>query len=137
MSTSNTARVNLRFPWRSAHSKECYIAICEAVRMGYNTREVLLTVLPQLSVNRLVQALDHLLAANMAHVNMGTLTINNDMRLVEALAAGPALELPLNSEGLVRNDPQLSEILMALGVQNPSGALTLLKPRIEENKDDF
>lgn len=105
--------------------------------MGYNTREALLAVLPQLSVNRLVQALDHLLAANMAHVNMGTLTINNDMRIVEALAAGPALDLPLDSDRLVRNDPLLSDILMALGVQNPSGALALLKPKIEENKDDF
>lgn len=136
MSTSNTARVKLKFLWRSPHSKECYIALCEAVRLGYKTKETLLAVLPQFSVNRLVMGLDNLLAANMAHVNMGTLTIDPDMRIVETLAAGQALGLPLDSEQLVRNDPLLIKILMAIGVQNPAGALTLLKLKIEEVKDD-
>lgn len=136
MSTSNTARVKLKFNWRSPHSKECYIALCEAVRLGYNTKDALLAVLPQFSVNRLVMGLDNLLSASMAHVNMGTLTIDPDMRIVETLVAGHALNLPLDSEQLVSNDPLLIKILMAIGVQNPSGALTLLKPKIEEVKDD-
>jgi hypothetical protein len=80
--------------------------------------------------------LDNLLSASMAHVNMGTLTIDPDMRIVETLVAGQALNLPLDSEQLVSNDPLLIKILMAIGVQNPAGALTLLKPKIEEVKDD-
>lgn len=137
MSTSNTARVKLKFLWRSPHSKECYIALCDAVRLGYNTKEVLLAVLPQFSVNRLVMGLDNLLAASMAHVNMGTLSIDPDMQILEALTAGQVLGLPLDSEQLVRNDPLLIKILMTIGVQNPAGALTLLKPKIEEVEDDI
>lgn len=137
MSTSNTARVKLKFLWRSPHSKECYIALCDAVRLGYDTKESLLAVLPQFSVNRLVMGLDNLLAASMAHINMGTLSIDPDMRILETIVAGQALDLPLDSEELVSNDPLLIKILMAIGVQNPAGALTLLKPKVEEVKDDI
>jgi hypothetical protein len=132
VSTSNTARVKLKFQWRKAHSKECYVAICDAVRLGYDTNEALSAALPQFSINRLVLALDHLLAAHMAHLNMNTLTVDNDMLIVETLAAGQVLELPLEAEQLVRNDPLLSEILLGIGVQNPAGVLALLKPKVEE-----
>lgn len=128
MSTSSTTRVKLSFQWRSSQSKECYIAISEAVRLGYNTNDALLAVLPQFSINRLVQGLDKLLAAEMAHLNMETLSIDDDMRIVEALAAGQVL----HGEQLDRNDPLMSKILMGIGVRNPAGALALLKPKVEE-----
>ncbi|WP_122439463.1 hypothetical protein [Pseudomonas viridiflava] len=137
MSTVKNAQIRLKFGWRSPHAKECYAAICEAVRMGYDTKDALLHVLPQFSLNRLVMALDSLLAAEVAQVNMNTLTINPDMLILETLAAGQAMDLPLAPELLVRNDPLLAEILAAIGVQNPGGALTLLKPKIEEIKDDI
>jgi hypothetical protein len=129
--------VKLKFLWRSPHSKECYIALCDAVRLGYNTKEALLAVLPQFSVNRLVMGLENLISASMAHVNIGTLSIDPDMQIVEALVAGRALSLPLDAEEFVRNDPLLIKILMTIGVQNAAGALTLLKPKIEEVKDDI
>lgn len=132
MSTSSTTRVKLSFQWRIWQLKECYIAISEAVRLGYNTNDALLAVLPQFSINRLVQGLDQLLAAEMAHLNMETLSIDEDMRIVEALAAGQVLELPLHGEQLDRNDPLMSKILMGIGVRNPAGALALLKPKVEE-----
>lgn len=67
----------------------------------------------------------------MSHINMGTLSIDDDIRIVEALAAGQVLELPLNIEQLERNDPLMRKILMGIGVRNPSGALALLKPKVE------
>lgn len=136
MSSFKNAQARLKFSWRSPHAKECYVAICEAVRMGYGTKDALLQVLPQFSINRLVMALDSLLAAEVAQVNMNTLTINPDMLILETLAAGQALDLPLAPDLLVRNNPLLAEILAAIGVRNPGGALTLLKPTIEEIKDD-
>jgi len=101
------------------------------VELGYNTNDAILAALPQFSVNRLVLGLDKLLAAGMAHLNMSTLSIDTDMRIVEALAAGQALELPLEAEQLQRNDPLLCKILQGIGVQNPSGALSLLRPKVE------
>ena len=62
---------------------------------------------------------------------MGTLSIDDDIRLVEALTAGQVLELPLNIEQLERNDPLMRKILMGIGVRNPAGALALLKPKVE------
>ncbi|AZL73959.1 MULTISPECIES: hypothetical protein [Pseudomonas] len=131
MSASKSPQVRLSFQWQTPHSKECYVAICEAVELGYNTNDAILAALPQFSVNRLVLGLDKLLAAGMAHLNMSTLSIDTDMRIVEALAAGQALELPLEAEQLQRNDPLLCKILQGIGVQNPSGALSLLRPKVE------
>lgn len=92
MSTSSTIRVKLSFQWGAWQFRECFIAISEAVRQGYTTNDELINVLPQFTVNRLVLGLDKLLAAEMAHLNMDTLSINDDMRIVEALAAGQVLE---------------------------------------------
>lgn len=132
MTSSKTVLSKLSFHWRSQHSKESYVAICLAVRLGYNTNEALLSALPQFSTNRLVLGLDGLIAAEMASLNMGVLTVDTDMQMVEALAAGDALELPLKAEQLARNDPLISEILAGIGLRNPAGALVLLKPKVEE-----
>ena len=131
MSTSSTTRVKLSFQWGAWQFRECFIAISEAVRLGYTTNDELISVLPQFTVNRLVLGLDKLLAAEMAHLNMDTLSIDDDMRIVEALAAGQVLELPLSMVQLERNDPLMSKILMGIGVRNPAGALSLLKPKVE------
>lgn len=131
MSTSSTTRVKLSFQWAAWQFRECFIAISEAVRHGYTTNDELINVLPQFTVNRLVLGLDKLLAAEMAHLNMDTLSIDDDMRIVEALAAGQVLELPLGIEQLERNDPLMGKILMGIGVRNPAGALSLLKPKVE------
>jgi len=131
VSTSSTTRVKLSVQWGAWQFRECFIAISEAVRLGYATNDELINALPQFTVNRLVLGLDKLLAAEMSHINMGTLSIDDDIRIVEALAAGQVLELPLNIEQLERNDPLMRKILMGIGVRNPAGALALLKPKVE------
>jgi len=123
--------VKLSVQWGAWQFRECFIAISEAVRLGYATNDELINALPQFTVNRLVLGLDKLLAAEMSHINMGTLSIDDDIRIVEALAAGQVLELPLNIEQLERNDPLMRKILMGIGVRNPAGALALLKPKVE------
>lgn len=138
MSTTELARIpntKLTFRWRTTNAKECYLAICEAVRSGYNTREALLAALPQFSLNRLVLALDALIASGMAHANFGCLSVSDDMLIVEALAEDHTLELPIKTEALTHNSPLLYEILSHLGLQNPSGALVLLSHRIKEVQD--
>ncbi|MBN7822338.1 hypothetical protein [Bowmanella yangjiangensis] len=132
MTSSKAAVSKLSFYWRSPHSKESFVSICEAVCLGYNTNESLLKALPQFSINRLVLGLDRLIAANMAHLNMGVLTVDTDMQIVEALAAGQVLELPLAAEQLERNALLIHEILAGIGVDNPAGAMVLLKPKVEE-----
>lgn len=129
--------IRLTFSWRVMNAKECYLAICAAVRSGFDTRETLLAALPQFSVNRLVMALDTLIAADMAHINIGRVVIDNDMLLIEALAAGHPLDLPLEAQQVARNAPLLNAILLGIGIKNPAGALVLLKSRIEEIKDDL
>lgn len=123
--------MKLSVQWGAWQFRECFIAISEAVRLGYATNDELINALPQFTVNRLVLGLDKLLAAEMSHINMGTLSIDDDIRIVEALAAGQVLELPLNIEQLERNDPLMRKILMGIGVRNPAGALALLKPKVE------
>lgn len=73
----------------------------------------------------------------MAYINMGRLTIDNDMLIIEALAAGHPLDLPLEMQQLMRNPPLLNAILLSLGIKNPAGSLVLLKSRVEEIKDDL
>lgn len=132
MTSSKIALSKLSFHWRSPHSKESYVSICEAVRLGYNTNESLIKALPQFSINRLVLGLDRLIAAGMAHINLGVLTVDTDMQIVEALAAGQILELPLATEQLERNASLIHEILAGIDVRNPAGAMVLLKPKVEE-----
>jgi hypothetical protein len=82
-------------------------------------------------------ALDTLIAADMAHINMDRLTIDNDMLIIEALVAGHPLDLPLEMQQLKRNAPLLNALLLGIGIKNPAGALVLLKSRLEEIKDDL
>ena len=137
MSVCDIPPVRLTFSWRAMNAKECYLAICAAVRFGFDTRETLLAALPQFSVNRLIVALDTLIAAEMAYINMGRLTIDKDMLIIEALAAGHPLDLPLEMQQLKRTPPLLNAILLSLGIKNPAGSLVLLKSRVEEIKDDL
>lgn len=137
MSTSTTestsiARTKLIFSWRSRNAKEGYLAICEAVRSGYNTREALLAVLPQFSPNRLVLALETLIASEMAYVNGSYLSVSDDMLIVEKLIAGQALELPIDCEVLKSKRALLDGILSQLGLQNPSKIWGLLNIDIKE-----
>lgn len=138
MSTSYSIPVpetRLSFRWRSSNAKECYLAICEAVRLGYDTREALLAVLPQFSVNRLVLALDALIAAGMAQVDCGCLSVSKDMQIVETLASGQMLELPIEVDAFERDRTLIQEILAHLGLENPTGAMLLLGYTIEDAKN--
>lgn len=123
----------LTFSWRSRNIKECYIAICAAVRSGYCTREEIIEVLPQFSFNRLVLALDDLIASRMAQINFDQLTLSEDMIIVEALAAGRTIDLPIAAD-MLKSTGAMRDILGRLGLQNISGALELLRYEIKEIK---
>lgn len=129
-----TPKTRVTFRWKDYDSKECYLAIYEAVRFGYNTRETILDVLPQFSINRLVLALDKLIASGMAEISFGHLSISDDMLILDVLVKGEPLELPIAFEKLERNSPLLNEILSYLGLKNPSGAQELLKFSIKETE---
>lgn len=118
------AQTRLSFRWQPWRQKECYQAIHAAVGLGYDTRDALLAVLPQFSVNRLVLALDALIAADAAVISAGRLILIPDLHLLDALVRSP-LVLPLEpaecTESVVR------DILRRLGIANPAGAMGLLR----------
>ncbi|MDN7894381.1 hypothetical protein QZM93_37910 [Burkholderia cepacia] len=118
------ARTRLTFRWHPGRQKECYQAIHAAVGLGYDTRDALLAVLPQFSVNRLVLALDALIAADAAVISSGRLILVPDLRLLEVLVQSP-LVLPL--EQAECTEPVVRDILRRLGVANPVGAMSLLR----------
>lgn len=125
-------KTRLTFRWRSIRNREGYVAICQAVRAGYDTRDVLLAALPQFSHNRLLSALDSLLGAGMAWIERGSLVVSEDMHIIETLADGKPLGLPI-AAGILKPDIALQrELLSHLGLRDPDGALSLLSPKFEE-----
>lgn len=122
-------KTKITFHWRKHNLKESILAVCYAVRLGYTSRDRLLSALPQFSKSRILLSLDALFSANMADVNMGVLSINSDMVIVEALIGKPIL-LPI----LVVEDkdkPKLiRSITINLGLNNPAGVETLLKATV-------
>lgn len=122
-------KTTITFHWRKRNLKESILAVCYAVRLGYTSRDQLLSALPQFSKSRILLSLDTLFSANMADVNMGVLSINSDMAIVEEIIGNP-IELPI----LVVEDkdkPRLiRSITINLGLNNPAGVETLLKARV-------
>lgn len=121
--------INITLHWRKRHLKESILAICYAVRLGYATRDQLLNALPQFSRSRILLSLDLLLSANMADINMGTLSINADMSIVEEIIA-KALHLPIPTVDRKAEAQLLRRMFIHLGLSNPAGAETLLRATI-------
>lgn len=108
------------------------MAVCEAIRMGYSTRERLLAALPMFSLNRLVNVLDLLITADMVQIHAGVLGVSEDMRVVEALA-GEAFELPVDADALLRDTPLRHHVFNGLGIHNAPGAEALLRYEVRES----
>lgn len=122
-------KTEITFHWRKRNIKEPVLAVCYAVRLGYTSRDQLLRALPQFSKSRILLALDALFSANMIDLNMGMLSVNSDMAMVEELIGKPIV-LPI----LVAEDedkPKLiRSIIINLGLNNPAGVETLLKATV-------
>lgn len=122
-------KTEITFHWRKRNLKESILAVCYAVRLGYTSRDQILSALPQFSKSRLLLSLDALFSANMADVNMGVLSINSDMAIVEEIIGKPIV-LPIS---VVENDDQpklIRRITIKLGLNNPAGVETLLKATV-------
>jgi hypothetical protein len=122
---TTSAQTRLSFSWHPARHKECYQAIHAAVRLGHNTRDALVAALPQFSVNRLLLALDALIAAEAAAIHDGRLTVAQDLQRMEALVQSSPLMLPLKRTDCTA--AVVADILRRLGVTNPAGAMGLLR----------
>lgn len=116
----------LNFRWRQGRLTEYYAAICMAVRAGHRTREALMTVLPQFSQQRLVLALESLMAAGMVWIELNMLVVSEDLPIIETLVEGEALSLPIAVADLKGNLSLLHEILRRIGVHDPAGTISLL-----------
>lgn len=122
-------KTEITFYWRKRNLKESILAVCYAVRLGYTSRDQLLSALPQFSKSRILLSLDVLFSANMADVNMGVLSINSDMVIVEELIGKPiVLSIPVVED---KDKPRLiRSITINLGLNNPAGVETLLKATV-------
>lgn len=122
-------KTKITFHWRKRNLKESILAICYAVRLGYTSRDQLLSALPQFSKSRILLSLDALFSANMADVNMGILSINSDMAIVEEIIGNP-IELPIPAVEDKDKPKLIRSITINLGLNNPAGVETLLKARV-------
>ena len=123
-------KIEITFDWRKRNLKESILAVCYAVRLGYTSRDQLLSALPQFSKSRILLSLDALFSANMADVNMGVLSINSDMTIVEEIIGKPiVLPIPVVED---EDKPKLiRSLIINLGLNNPAGAETLLKATVK------
>ena len=122
-------KTEITFHWRKSNLKESILAVCYAVQLGYTSRDQLLSALPQYSKSRILLSLDALFSANMADVNMGVLSINSDMAIVEEMIGKPiVLPIPVVKD---EDKPKLiRSITINLGLNNPAGVETLLKATV-------
>ena len=122
-------KTEITFHWRKRNLKESILAVCYAVRLGYTSRDQLLNALPQFSKSRILLSLDALFSANMADVNMGVLSINSDMIIIENIIGKPiVLPIPVVED---EDKPKLvRSITTKLGLNNPAGVETLLKATV-------
>lgn len=119
----------ITFNWRKHNLKESVLAVCYAVRLGYTSRDQLLSALPQFSKSRILLSLDVLFSANMADVNMGVLSINSDMAIVEEII-GKSIALPIPVVEDEDKPKLIRSIIINLGLNNPAGVETLLKATV-------
>ncbi len=123
-------KIEITFHWRKRNLKESILAICYAVRLGYTSRDQLLSALPQFSKSRILLSLDVLFSANMADVNMGMLSFNADMVIVEEIAGKPiVLPIPKVED---KDEPKLiRSLIINLGLNNPAGVEILLRAKVK------
>lgn len=119
----------ITFNWRKRNLKESILAVCYAVRLGYTTRDILLSALPQFSKSRILLSLDALLSANLAEVNMGALSINSDMAIIEEMIGKPIV-LPIPAVEDEAKPRLIRSVIVNLGLNNPAGVETLLKATV-------
>lgn len=122
-------KTEITFHWRKRNLKESILAVCYAVRFGYTSRDQLLSALPQFSKSRILLSLDALFSANMADVNMGVLSINSDMAIVEEIIGKPIV-LPISVVEDEDKPKLIRSITINLGLNNPAGVETLLKATV-------
>ncbi len=122
-------KTEITFHWRKRNLKESILAVCYAVRLGYTSRDQLLSALPQFSKSRILLSLDALFSANLADVNMGVLSINSDMAIVEEIVGKPIV-LPISIVEDEDKPKLIRNITINLGLNNPAGVETLLKATV-------
>ena len=122
-------KTEITFHWRKRNLKESILAVCYAVRLGYTSRDQLLSALPQFSKSRILLSLDVLFSANMADVNMGVLSINSDMAIVEEIVGKPIV-LPISIVEDEDKPKLIRKITINLGLNNPAGVENLLKATV-------
>ena len=122
-------KTEITFHWRKRNLKESILAVCYAVRLGYTSRDQLLSALPQFSKSRILLSLDALFSANMADVNMGLLSINSDMAIVEEIIRNPIV-LPISLVEEEDKPKLIRSIAINLGLNNPAGVETLLRATV-------
>lgn len=119
----------ITFQWRKRNLKESILAVCYAVRLGYTSRDQLLSALPQFSKSRILLSLDALFSANMAEVNMGVLSVNSDMAILEEIVGKPIV-LPMAAVDDEVKPRLIRSVTINLGLNNPAGVETLLKASV-------
>lgn len=123
-------KAEITFHWRKRNLKESILAVCYAVRLGYTSRDQLLSALPQFSKSRILLSLDALFSANMAGVNTGVLAINSDMAIVEEMIGKPIV-LPMPHVADEDKPKLIRSIIINLGLNNPAGVEALLKATVK------
>ena len=123
-------QIEVKFFWRLKDIKEAIYAVSKAVSAGYNTKDKLITVLPQFSTYRIALAIDALITADMAKINFGSLTIHPDMDIVFEIVDNKFI-LPLDLKNA--KVPAIQRrIINELGCKNPAGVQSLLNISINE-----
>ena len=124
------SKVELQLYWRHFAIEEAVFAVTKAVMSGYNTKDKLLSVLPQFSLHRIALAIDLLITADMLENNLGELTIHTDMNIIFELLNNK-FELPLSMDEM--QIPGIRRLLLnKLGCKNPAGVEMLLNTKYVE-----
>lgn len=123
-------KTEITFHWRKHNLKESILAVCYAVRLGYTSSDKLLSALPQFSKSRILLSLDALFSSNMAEVNMGVLSISLDMAIVEEIIDRPIV-LPISLDENVAMPKLVRNLIIDLGINNPTGVEVLLKAKVK------
>ena len=124
------SKVELQFYWRYIAIEDAVFAVTKAVISGYNTKDKLLSVLPQFSLHRIALAIDLLITADMLENNLGELTIHTDMNIIFELLNNK-FELPLSMDEM--QIPGIRRLLLnKLGCKNPAGVEMLLNTKYVE-----
>lgn len=118
------SQITYRWQRSKQNLKEPIYAIYYAVKHGYNTREDLLAALPQFSKNRLLLALDALLSANLAEINLNVLSVSDDVAIIQKIVNDP-IDLDMAAEDVT--PPVIRQISIAIGLSNPAGIDALLR----------